>query len=183
MTRLHFLAIVLFLSSNTLASAGDLDSGPEPGKSVPPLKVFDATGPERDKEVDYAKQRKDKPTLYAFVNAAKWDRPTARLMKKLDGAADKAGAYVVAVWLTEKVEEAKNYLPVAQQSLQFEHTALTCFPGDRFGPDGWNVNGEAGLTVVVADRGKVVASFGFRAASEAEAPKILKALETGQKKP
>ena len=39
------------------------------------LKVFDATGPLKDKEVDYAAERKGKPTVYVFIQADKWDRP------------------------------------------------------------------------------------------------------------
>ena len=63
--RSSLLLAGLFLA---FAAAGqDVDSGPESGKKVPALKVFDATGPKQDKEVDYAAERKDKATVYVFV--------------------------------------------------------------------------------------------------------------------
>jgi hypothetical protein len=67
---------VLLLPAYVLGQ--DVPSGPEKGKAVPALKVFDATGPHEGKEVDYAADRKGKPTVYLFIQAAKWDRPMAR---------------------------------------------------------------------------------------------------------
>jgi hypothetical protein len=55
----------LFLAS--LAWAQDVSSGPDRGKKVPPLKVFAATGPNKDKEIDYAARRKEKLTIYLFI--------------------------------------------------------------------------------------------------------------------
>ena len=73
--RSSFLLSGLFLPF--AATGQDVDSGPENGKKVPALKVFDTTGPKQDIEVDYAAERKDKPTVYVFVQADKWDRPMA----------------------------------------------------------------------------------------------------------
>jgi hypothetical protein len=157
----------------------DVVSGPDKGKPVPALKVFDATGPHEGKEVEYAAERKGRPTVYVFVRADKWDRPMARFLKGLDRAAAREGedALVVAVWLTGDADKTKEYLPVAQQSLQFQHTALTCFLGGQDGPKGWNVNGEAHLTAVVAHRGKVAAVFGYRSVNETNVPAVRDAWE------
>src|SRR5262245_46711526 len=96
--------------------AADVTSGPAAGDKVPPLKVFDATGQNKDKDVDYAAERKDKPTVYVFVH--QFNRPTARFMKVLDGVVEKefTGAYVVAVWLTDTADKTKEYLPRVQES-------------------------------------------------------------------
>ena len=69
---------------------------------MPALQVFDATGPNKDKDVDYAAERKDKPTIYLLIRADKFDRPMNRFMKGLDGDVKKESedAYIVAVWLT-----------------------------------------------------------------------------------
>src|SRR5262245_45176764 len=77
----------LFLTA--VAWAQDVPSGPDRNKKVPPLKVFDATGPNKDKEVDYAAERKEKPTIYILIQADKWDRPMARFLRELDGALQK----------------------------------------------------------------------------------------------
>jgi hypothetical protein len=159
------------------AFADKVESGPESGTAVAALKVFDVTGPHADKELDYVADRKERPTVYLFVVADKWDRPVARFLKKLDGElSKKADAQAVAVWLTDDPDATKRYLPLAQQSLRFDATALTCYPVAKKTPDGWGLNLEAGVTAVVVNQGKVTASFGFRAATEADVSTVIKSL-------
>src|SRR5262249_9356633 len=102
------------------ALAQDVSSGPDKDAKVPALKVFDATGPNKDKDVDYAAERKDKPTIYLLVRADKFDRPMNRFAKGLDDRVkkDSEDAYIVAVWLTDDVDKAKERLPAVQQSVQ-----------------------------------------------------------------
>ena len=76
----------------------------------------------------------------------------ARFLRKLDNEIKKKDGYVVAVWLTEDVAKSKEYLPVAQRSLQFKATALTCYPTAKELPGGWGINSDAHLTVVVAGK-------------------------------
>jgi hypothetical protein len=150
---------------------------------MPPLKVFDATGPRKGEEIDYAAERGDKPTVYVFVRAEKWDRPMARFLKKLDDAVQRDGedGYVVAVWLTDDVAKTKAYLPVAQQSLQFQGTALTCFTGEGAGPKDWGINADAHLTAVVAGKGKVAKTFGYLSVNETDVPAVAEALKGARK--
>jgi hypothetical protein len=158
--------------------AQDLTSGPDRGAGAPELKVYDATGVHKDKDVDYTAERKDRPTVYLFINAEKFDRPMARFMRALDGDVkkDAEGAYVVATWLTSDADKTKEYLPKVQQSVQFEVTALAVSP-DKVGPKGWNINADAHLTAVVVNKGKVAATFGYRSLNETDAPKVSEALE------
>ena len=178
MASLRWLMLLAGLLLILPAPGQDVASGPEPGKKVPGLKVFDATGAQQGKDVDYAGQRKEKPTVYIFVRADKWDRPMARFLKKLDAGVLKEtkDAYVVAVWLTADVEKTKAYLPIAQQSLSFENTALTCFTGKKDGPKGWTINADAHLTAVVALKGRVKKVFGYRSVNETDAAGVCKAL-------
>jgi hypothetical protein len=171
-------AAVSLLAASTRADDG-ITSGPEIGKKVPALKVYAVTGAQEDKEIDYASERKDKPTIYLFVQADKWSRPMARFMKALEAKAQKESkeAYIVAIWLTEKPDATKEYLPRAQQSLQFEATALTCFAGDKAGPKGWGINADAHLTAVVANKGKVVVCFGYMSVNETDTAKVQAALK------
>jgi hypothetical protein len=168
--------ILLFASALTHA---DITSGPAAGEAVKDLKVFGVVGPIEGKEADFVKERKDAPTVYAFVQSQFWDRPMARFLKTLDSniknADDKAS--VVAVWLSEKPEEQKDYLPRAQGSLKLDNTALTVFPGDKSGPDGWGINTDAHLTVVVVNKGKVAASFAFESVNETDVRKVQGALK------
>jgi hypothetical protein len=169
---------VLLLLFVMPARGQDVTSGPEKGEQVPELKVFDATGAHKDKEADYAADRKDKPTVYLFVNAEKFDRPMNRFMKGLDAAVKKdfEGAYVVAVWVGEDADKTKELLPRVQQSVQYELTALTLYEGAKEGPKGWNVNADAHLTAVVANKGKVAATFGYQSVNETDVPKVKEAL-------
>ena len=146
----------------------DVASGPPVGDKVASFKVFDATGLHKDKDVDYTAERKDQPTIYVFIN--QWNRPVARFLKTLDEAIkqDSDKAYLVAVWLTDQAEQTKEYLPKAQQSLKLESTALTVFQGEKRGPDGWGLNDMAHVTVVVAAKAKVAATFGLVSVNETD---------------
>lgn len=173
-TRLALAAVLVLLPA--VALADKLASGPEVGTAVPELKVYDVTGPHADKEVDYAADRKDKPTVYLFVAAGSWDRPVARFLKKLDGElAKQADVRGIAVWLSDDVDGAKQYLPVAQASLKLRATTLTCFPTKEL-PDGWLLSRKADVTAVVAHKGKVAAALAFRSLTEADAAAVTAAL-------
>jgi hypothetical protein len=159
-------------------SADETKSGPDKGEKVSALKVFAATGEHEGKDVDFAAERKDKPTIYVFVQADKWSRPMNRFLKTLDEAVHKDGdAAIVAIWLTEKPDETKEYLPRLQTAVKYEATALTCFTGEKIGPMGWAINSDSHLTVVVVNKGKVAAAMGFQSINETDVPGVEKALK------
>jgi hypothetical protein len=177
MYRLSVAMLVAILTTAQRSPAQDVTSGPTKGEKAPPLKVYAATGPHEGKEVDYVKDRKDKPTVYVLIRSDKFSRPIARFMKKLDGTVtkDHKDASVVAVWLTDDAEKTKEYLPRAQQSLSFENTALTSFSG-KAGPKGWGINEDADVTVVIVSKRKVAATFGYRSINETNAKGVRAAL-------
>jgi hypothetical protein len=139
------------------------------------------TGEYAGKDAELTKARGDMPTVYLFVNAEQWSRPMARYLKTLDQELDKGiagadGAAAVAIWLTGDVNKYKEYLPKAQQSMQFQKTSLTVFDGEASGPAGWNVDIAAHLTVVVTRGGKETARFSYRSTNESDVPEAVKAL-------
>lgn len=166
------------------ASVAD-EGGPKAGEKVPALKAFGVVGSAEGKEADFAAERKDAPTVYLFVKAEEGGipvggRPLARFMKELDGkigdASDKAA--VVAVWLGEKAfDKHKEYLPRFQMSMKLEKTSLAAFDGDAGGPNGWAVNADSHLTVVVANKAKVVKSFALTSVNETDVKPVLEALK------
>jgi hypothetical protein len=171
-----FGVLALFLVGP--ARAQDVTSGPDKGSKVPALKVFDATGLYKNKEADYTAARKGRLTVYLFIDAVRFDRPMNRFMRTLDGAIKKdfEAAYVVAVWLTRDPAKTKELLPRVQQSVQYEATALTFFSGAPEGPKGWNINADAHLTAVVANKGVVMATFGYQSLNETNVPQVREAL-------
>ena len=175
MIRRTFLLGVTGVAASAALAESELVSGPEPGKALPALKVLDITGPQKDKELDYVAERKDKPTVYLFLR--EFDRPIARFMKLLDTAMVEDGGELqsVAVWIHGEREKNKEYLPRVQMSLKMEKTAMTTFLGDPTAP-GWELHGDARVTVLVAAKGKVTARFGYVSVNDTLVREVRQAL-------
>jgi hypothetical protein len=172
MTKRFHTALLMATLGAGLARA-DVPSGPKEGETVAALKVYAVTGDPKDKEVDYAELRKDKPTVYVFVSAKDFGRPTFRFIKKLDEDLGQ-DALLVAVWLTDDPDQAKQYLPKISQ--YFKGAALAVF-GEAGGPKGWALNADAHLTAVVVHKGRVVKSFGYLSLNETDARSVVEALK------
>jgi hypothetical protein len=165
-----------------LCLLSDVESGPEKDAKVPALKVYACTGDDKEKTLDLAGARKDKPTIYLLIAADKFDRPMNRFMKELDGKlADYEDVHAVAVWLTEDEKKTKEFLPKVQMSVKYDNTTLSAFDG-KDGPKDWNVNSDAHITVIVAAKGKVSAKFGYKSINDTEVPGVEKALAKVAKK-
>ena len=176
-----FLAF-LIASIGFVPSSQAAESGPKVGDKIEAMKVFDVTGNNAGKLVDYAKARGEKPTVYVFIVKSRWSRPIARFLRKLDEAAGKVeGAYVVAVFLTDDDEATRAYLPRAQQSLKLEHTAFCSYADMQTGPNGWGINADVAMTAVVAGKGKVTAVVAEDSANETLVPEVEKALKKSAK--
>lgn len=173
------ILVLVLVAGLSVAAWADIESGLKAGETVPELKAYGLVGEIKDKSADFAKERKDLPTVYLFVPSAKFDRPMARMMRELDqkagDAVEKAG--MVAVWIGGDLDANKTRLPLIQQSLKFDRTALAVFEGDASGPNGWGLNADAHLTVIVAHKGKVIKSFAYESINEKETEKILEALK------
>jgi hypothetical protein len=172
---LHVAGLMMAAVALPAVLRAQTDSGPSSGSKVEPLKVAAVTGDDAGQELDFAAKRGNKPTLFVFIQADKWDRPVARFLVTLDRELnkDRPDVAVIAVWLTDDVEKSKEYLPRAQQSMNLSQTALAVYPGDKNGPPGWSINPGAHLTAVVADEGRVAASFAFRSLNETNVPAVL----------
>ena len=173
--RHPLLASCLLFALLGVSRAADLESGPEKGAKIPALKVYDCTGENKEKTIDYAGSRKDKVTVYLLLPADKFSRPMHRFIKKLDeSASDLQDVYVVTVFLTEDEDATKERLPKIQMSVNYATTALCSFEGND--PKDWNINSDAHLTVIVAAKGKVAARFAYKSVNDTEAPNVVKAL-------
>jgi len=173
--RLLMSAAVVLITVAALRA--DVASGPKEGDKVSALPVFAVTGDPKDKDVNYVEQRKEKPTVFVFVQAEHWSRPMFRFVKKLDEILPELSedAIPVAVWLAEKPDESKDYLPKISQ--YFTKTPLTVFTGEKAGPKDWGLNVDAHATAVVVNKGKVVASFGYQSLNDTDATSVRDALK------
>src|SRR5262249_12667457 len=175
-TGLFALTVTLLFP---LALRAQVDSGPAAGSKVETLKVLTVTVDDAGKEIDYASARKDKPTVYVFIQDDKFDRPVARFLKVLDEqlAKERKDVSIVAVWLTEDFDKTKDHLPKVQESMKLAQTTLTVFKGDKNGPNAWTINGVAHLTAVVVHDNNVEASLGFGSVNETHGPAVFKKLK------
>jgi len=177
MSRLLATCFATLLGANLLFA--DVESGPKAGEELKDFKVFSVTGPVEGKEVSYLMELKEKPTVYLFIQQERWVRPMAKFMKVLDTECKDANkdVQIVAVWLSEKPDDVKEYLPKANTALSLDNTALTVFQGEKSGPNGWSINSDAHITVVVASKGKAAATFAFQSVNDTDVPKVKEALK------
>lgn len=168
-TLVLVVAALAFLGSIARCDS-DLSSGPAPNDPVAPLKVFVVSADDNDQKADVAERSRKQPTLYLFVDAARWNRPMFRFVKTLEeqlGDSDQ----VVAVWLAKDVDESKTYL--AKIRTYFVKAALCVAEASPEGPKDWGINPDASLTVVATRQGKVVKSWGYRAPDETKVTEVL----------
>jgi hypothetical protein len=170
------LPVLLWLAAGF--AAAQVDSGPAAGSEAKAVKAVALIKDEAEKERDFVAERGVKPTIFLFVQADKFDRPVARFMRTLDQNLNKNrdDVQVVAVWLTDDVDMSKKYVPRARESLKLAQTTYSVFPGDKSGPEGWGINGDAHLTAVIVEKGKVSGSFGYRSVNETDVPTVIKKL-------
>ena len=179
---MRLLVAFLVVSFGFVSSSLAADSGPKVGQKVGKLKVFDATGKNLGKTIDYAKARGNKPTVYVFIVKDRWSRPIARFLRKLDKAAGKIdGAYVVVVFLTDDDKATRKYLPKAQNSLNLDHTAFCSYADMKNGPGAWGINTDVAMTAVVAGKGKVTAVIAEDSVNATLVPDVEKALKKAAK--
>ncbi len=176
MQRRICVAVVLAV---TLSVRADVTSGPKEGEKVADFKVFGVVGSIEGKQGSYVADRKDEPTVYVFVQQAHWSRPMARFLKVLDKDAKEANdkTAIAAIWLTENVDKAKDYLPKAQTSLSLANTSLGVFEGEPSGPNNWGINVDAHCTIVVAHKGKVLKTIALQSVNETDVKPVIEALK------
>jgi hypothetical protein len=175
------LAWIMVISPESVR--GDVESGPKPGAKVSAFKVLVPSSDGEAKERDPVTERKNKTTLYVFIDAKRFDRPTARCLHKLDSLlpSDQEDKEVIAVWLTADHQDSKDKLPRYMQSLKLNRTDLTIFTQEGSSPEGWDINENALATAVVVSSGKVTASMGFDSFNETDAEKLLAAFKKAAK--
>ena len=160
-----------------LASAADIDSGPALDSAVPALTVQAVAGLEAGKKLDFAAARKDKPTVFVFIQSENFGRPVARYLKVLDTAMAGKDVAIVAVWLTDDAEKTREYLPKVQMSLKLETTALSYDPDNKTGPNAWVLHEKAFVTTIVSDGKKVRARFGHQSINDTMVPEVEAAVK------
>ena len=159
---------------------GDPESGPKVGEKLGDAKVKGVFEPIEGKELNLLDRAKKEPTVVIFVH--KLTRPTFRLLKELDkAAAAEEGLNATFVWLTDDVEKTKEFLDRAKGSLSFKSAVAISVDGNA-GPNGYGLNDQVDVTVVLAKDAKVTGNFALVGPNETSAPKIVAAIRELVKK-
>jgi hypothetical protein len=176
---------VLFLAA--LALGAD-DPGPKAGSAVPKLPAFAVTDKVAEKETDLSGERKDDPTVYVFVNAdhfkdtnIPFGRPAHRFVKTLDekiGGID--GAKIVALWIGGDVDKNKEYVP--KVSKYYTNAVLGVSSADANGPKDWGLTSTSMVSVVLANKGKVVKAWALESVNETDVKPVEEAIKKATEK-
>lgn len=156
------------------AFLGDPASGPAVGDKLGDAKVKGVFDPIAGKEINLLDRAKKDPTLIVFVH--KLSRPTFRLLKEIDKAAAKQeGLNATFVWLTDDVNKTEEFLKFAKNSLSFETPVAISLDGTA-GPNGYGLNDQVDVTIILARDAKVTSNFAFVGPNETSAPKVVAAI-------
>ncbi|MFQ5733629.1 MAG: hypothetical protein ACE5KM_16960 [Planctomycetaceae bacterium] len=182
---------LVFAGVATAAHAEDkkIFSGPQVGEKLPPLKVKGVFGKEAGKEFDFVKLAKGKPTVLIFMH--KLTRPafgTVRALLNYAGHRKPDELFSAMIYLSDDATEGEKSLKRLGRYLQIGKTRsrFGLSPDGKEGPGAYGLNRNVTLTILVADKGKVTASYPLVQPSvQADVMKIIKDVValTGQKTP
>jgi hypothetical protein len=173
MKSISTLLVGVSLILPAVAADDPVLSGPQPGEKLTPFKVFVATGERKGlSNADLIAEWDGAPAVLVFVHEL--TRPGAALMRALDAfqqrrAAD--GLKLGFVFLTRDRTQSEQYLPLAANSLKMAAPLTLSVDGPE-GPGSYGLNRHVQMTVLVARKNVVTASFALVQPNETDAPKI-----------
>lgn len=168
--------VAVWCATSSMLQAVDdkaIFSGPQVGEKLPALKVKIAYGQNATKTVDLIELAAGRPTLLVIVNGA--NRPAANLTRCLMNYADMQSQSLFAgvVYLDGDPSAADEYLRRAISWWEVGPPVGISIDGAE-GPGSYGLNRNVNLTVLVADKGRVLSNFPLIQPSTTDSPKILK---------
>jgi hypothetical protein len=184
------LLVLLAMVFVSFAQEGALKSGPQVGGFLPgAFHPYNATGEHAGRPHCLVCEHGLQPTVLVFAREpVAADSPLANLLKGLDAAAEKhkaAGLGGFAVFLTDETENIDSRRALLKKlqdladadSMKLKHIGLAL---DRAaGPENYNVNKEAEVTVLLYHKHNVLGNFAFKkdALNDESIKTILAAVE------
>ena len=176
--KLQTPGVIFFLLCFSGIAAGAQEenavfSGPQRGEELPSLKVTLVYGKDADQTVDLVKLAAGRPTLLVVVNGS--NRPAARLTRILMNFAEmhQEKLFAGVVYLANDQTAAEQQLKRAVSWWKVGVRVGISIDGAE-GPGSYGLNRNVNLTVVVANKGRVISNFALVQPSETDAPKIFK---------
>lgn len=146
------VALSVWAMSGLATAADNLLSGPQVGDVAAGFEVDLATGDDAGKKIDLLERWKDKPVLVLFWSDV--NRPSFGLVRLLDKYArlrQPEGLEVLLVRATENADEAKKHSKLLYDTYEIKAPAGVT-AGGKGGPEGYALNADAGLTVLLLDK-------------------------------
>lgn len=150
-------------------------SGPQPGEKLPALTVVDAqvspgvpAGAAKAQPYDLVARAEGRPSIYIFIHdllSNRSDEPSLGLAYMLSHYAAKredTGLIRSVVYLTDDVAALNAFLTKVRRALPKKGTPLTICTQGLEGPGAWGLNHNLRMTVVIANKNLVTASFAIQ---------------------
>jgi hypothetical protein len=167
MKKLAILGVAAALTVS-VAVAEDLKSGPQPGDPVGAYTVEKCAGNPNDnvdvgKNLCYRCMLGSKPVVMVFTRKA--DDKLAALVKKLDAKLpqhedQKLSAFVNLIG-SKNADELKTAAKQFGEKNKSEHVAIVVPEDSENGPEDYNINPDAEVTVIIYKDGTVAANHAF----------------------
>lgn len=146
----------------SLLLADPCQSGPQPGQRTGPYSALVCVGKERGTQHCYICENADKPVVIVF--ARNFSDPLGKLVHKLDQETKKHKDFELKAWVTFLADN-QTALDAKVVAWSKQHATgnipLAVFE-DEGGPPSYLLNRDADVTVLVANKQRVVANFAFR---------------------
>lgn len=173
------MVIALLLVATFAVGDDSFPSGPKVGEKLGDFKALAFSGGDAGKEYKFVEKIKDAPTLLIFMHAPTENgitRPGLQFLRPVDKFAaenDKLNTHIV--WITGDKEKTEGFLKRAEKSLSLQSPVSICLEG-KDGPATYGLNDKVSITVLVANKGKVVANFALVDPNAKDSRKVIMAV-------
>lgn len=167
---------LLFISL-MLAPAGELVSGPQPGKKFGPYTFLIATGPNRGTSHCYVCETGNDPAV--IVLARSTSEPLGDFIKKLDRQLQPEKLHAWVTFVGMKQPEKEQSIVQWSKKLGIRSVPMGIVEA-RGGPPSYQIHADADVTILLVNAGKVVKNYAYPAQgfTTAEGKKILDQVPT-----
>lgn len=173
-----FTILVCLVARPSVSRADDPVSGPKVGETAGAFEIEVATGDDAGKKLDPIKPLKDKPVLVIFIS--EMNRPGFGLLKLLDKYGrlrQPEGLEVLIVRVTDDAAGAAKQAKVLYDLYDVKSTAGVA-TGGKAGPKDYNLNEDAQMTILLADKEhKVLLNMARRAPDRQDFDEVRKSID------
>ncbi len=176
MKRLLVPALALLATLAVVVSGStagdDVASGLKVGDRVGAFNVLDCTGPAKGTTLCYRCRYGNRPVVSIFARDV--DDNVAQLIKEVDAkvaANESKDMSAFVVLLSDDPDAAEKKLTEVAEKNNIKNVPLTVFDGTA-GPPSYKIQKDAGVTVLMWNKGKIESSHGFADGKKLDKQKI-----------